>query len=115
MKNSPLVYSTDKSKEVCPRCGHLDCICKDEKKQPFSGQTVHLKIDRKGRKGKSMTLITGIKGNPQQKNDLAKQLKQHLGAGGTVKQGIIEIQGDHRDKISQFLQSLGMIVKFSGG
>lgn len=69
----------------------------------------------KGRKGKGVTLITGL---PQEKDalkKLAKSLKQKCGSGGSVKNGIVEIQGDHRDILEQELGRLGYTVKRAGG
>jgi translation initiation factor 1 len=62
-----------------------------------------------------MTVITGVPLHPEGLRDLAKQLKQKCGTGGTVKDGKIEIQGDHRDALVSELQSLGYTVKRSGG
>jgi len=71
--------------------------------------------ETKGRKGKGMTVITGVPLHPEGLRELAKQLKQKCGTGGTVKGGKIEIQGDHRDLLVAELQSLGYTVKRSGG
>jgi translation initiation factor 1 len=71
--------------------------------------------ETKGRKGAGVTVITGIQSHPEGLEKLAKQFKQQCGTGGTVKNGIIEIQGDHRDQLVAELQKLGYTVKKSGG
>ncbi len=82
---------------------------------PLEGQQATLRIDRKGRKGKSVTVVEGLSVNPTHLGELAKELKQKLGTGGTAKQGRIEIQGEHREKIAELLQEKGVKSKFSGG
>ena len=72
---------------------------------------VRVLLDTKGRKGKSVTLVLGLEHNPQTIQDIAKILKQHCGAGGTVKQGTIEIQGDQRTRIIEKLKTLHYRVK----
>lgn len=72
---------------------------------------IEVKKETAGRKGKVVTVISGIKHNPQVIEDLETQLKQHCGAGGTSYKKTIEIQGDHVDKIKQFLQKEGFNVK----
>ena len=68
-----------------------------------------------GRKGKGVTVVTGVSLEPAALQKLAKQLKQKCGAGGSVKEGAIEIQGDHRDALVELLQQQGYTVKRSGG
>lgn len=69
----------------------------------------------KGRRGKGVTVITGLPLRGEALAQLAKQLKQRCGAGGTVKDGVIEIQGEHRDLLVQELSGQGYTVKRSGG
>lgn len=71
--------------------------------------------ETKGRKGAGVTVITGIRSHPEGLEKLAKQFKQLCGSGGTVRNGAIEIQGDHRDHLVAELQKLGYPVKRSGG
>ena len=71
--------------------------------------------ETKGRKGKGVTLVTGVPLDAQELPLLAKRLKNLCGAGGTVKSGVIEIQGDHRDRIVAELQGRGWTVKRAGG
>jgi len=113
--NSELVYSTNKNLQRCPKCGKLICECRPGKKVPAAQQTLRISLDRKGRKGKSVTLIEGFHVNPSHLADIAKSLKQFLGSGGTAKEGHIEIQGDHRKKAGEKLLEMGYRVKTIGG
>jgi translation initiation factor 1 len=76
---------------------------------------VRVWLDRKGRGGKTVTLIKGIMSPPAGKEALVKLLKTKLGTGGAVKEGDIEIQGDHREKIVALLNELGYKAKSAGG
>lgn len=76
---------------------------------------VRIMRDKKHRGGKTVTVITGIPANSEAITTLAQQLKKLCGSGGTVKDGSIEIQGDHLDKIQTKLTELGYKVKRSGG
>ena len=71
--------------------------------------------ETKGRKGKGVTVITGLPLNDVEIKQLARQLKQRCGSGGTVKDGVIEIQGDHRDMLVELLAGMGWTAKRSGG
>jgi predicted translation initiation factor SUI1 len=75
------------------------------------GKSVRMVLDRKGRKGKTVTLITGFQHNPQIMQEIAKLLKEHCGAGGTVRGMTIEIQGDQRAKIAEKLRKMNYLVK----
>ncbi len=92
-----------------------DCRCGQKKNGPPSDGTVRVGRETKGRKGKGVTVVTGVPLQGVDLADLAKQLKNKCGAGGTVKNGIIEIQGDHRDRVVAELQQRGWTVKKSGG
>ena len=81
---------------------------------PPQEQNLRLQASRKGRKGKTVTIITGFQSQPETLTKLLKQLKSHCGSGGTVKDNTLEIQGDHTDKLVQFLTNLGYKVKISG-
>jgi len=76
---------------------------------------VRIGRETKGRKGKGVTLITGVPLNSTALKDLAKRLKQKCGTGGTIKEGIIELQGDHRTRLLTELEAEGYKVKLSGG
>jgi translation initiation factor 1 len=110
------VYSTDPNfSKRCPRCGDYPCRCPKPKSLPPQGQTAAIQREVKGRGGKTVTVIRNLQLNEQDLAALAKLLKQTCGSGGTVKDGNIEIQGDHREKIAARLQSLGYKTKFTGG
>jgi translation initiation factor 1 len=77
------------------------------------GKNVHVVLDTHGRKGKSVTVVSGLQHNPATLQDIARILKQHCGAGGTVKDGTIEIQGDQRERVTEKLKELNYTVKVS--
>jgi translation initiation factor 1 len=115
-----LVYSTDSGRvSTCPKCGqsYKNCRC-DQGTGATSGKSdgiVRVMRDRKQRGGKTVTVVTGVPMDAGQLAGLAQQLKKLCGSGGTVKDGNIEIQGDHCDKVQEKLISLGYKVKRSGG
>ena len=117
---SGLVYSTAFGR-MCPECNKpvASCIC--VKKQPAvhlnpkNDGIVRLMRETKGRKGKGVTLITGLPLDTAELKKLSKTLKQKCGSGGSIKNGIIEIQGDHRDVLEKEIRSLGYKVKRAGG
>jgi translation initiation factor 1 len=80
-----------------------------------SEQNLRIQASRKGRKGKTVTMISGFQAKPETLARLLKQLKSLCGAGGTVKENTIEIQGDHRQKLLEQLIKLGYPAKISGG
>lgn len=82
---------------------------------PPSQQALKIQVSRKGRKGKTVTIISGFLSKPETLADLTKKLKAHCGAGGTLKDTEIEVQGDHRQKLADYLKKLGYPVKFVGG
>jgi translation initiation factor 1 len=108
---SVLVYSTGNG-AICPGCGSptVRCCCKAAKDAPRDG-VVRVSRETKGRQGKGVTLITGVPLDAEGLAALAKDLKQRCGSGGTVKGGVIEIQGDHRDRLIEELQKRGYRVK----
>ncbi len=73
------------------------------------GKSVCVSLDTKGRKGKSVTLVSGLQHNPTTIEEIAKILKQYCGAGGTVKEGNIEIQGDQRTRVVEKLRTMNYI------
>ncbi len=115
-KDVRLVYSTEHGKS-CPACNQAmaKCVCRKKKSAPSGDGTVRVGRATKGRKGKGVTLITGLPLDHKTLQKLAKQLKQRCGAGGTLKDGIIEIQGDHRDLLVEELKKQGYAAKRSGG
>ncbi len=82
---------------------------------PPNQQTLKVEASRKGRGGKTVTIISGFQGKPETLADLAKQLKAQCGTGGTVKENDIEIQGEHKQKLLEILAKLGYKAKISGG
>ena len=82
---------------------------------PPHQQTIYLHRDSKGRGGKSVTLVKNLILSEEDMKELAKRLKQVCGSGGTVKDNIIEIQGEHREKVAQELKKIGYKVKIAGG
>ena len=122
--NNRLVYSTETGR-ICRKCGKpvANCTCKKKKsvttRKSMSGDpedgTVRIRREVKGRKGKTATIITGI---PLDDNDLkqfAKELKQRCGTGGSVKDGMMIIQGDHRKTILAEIKKKGYNAKIAGG
>jgi translation initiation factor 1 len=87
----------------------------DRPNLPWEQQKLKVEVSRKGRKGKTVTIISGFQVSEEQLTKIAKQLKNHCGAGGTVKENTIEVQGEHGDKVQQFFLDLGCTVKRSGG
>ena len=85
------------------------------KSLPANQQTVYLQRDSKGRGGKSVTLVKKLVLSDPDLKELATKLKQLCGSGGTVKDGMIEIQGEHREKIAEALKKMGYKVKIAGG
>lgn len=116
--DSGLIYSTAHGR-MCPACGEpvADCVCRQLKAGaiPEGDGVVRVSRETKGRKGKGVTLITGIPVDESKLRNLAKQLKRKCGAGGTVKDRVIEIQGDHRDVLIEELTKQGYTVKRVGG
>ena len=102
-----IVFSTDG--------GRIRPDKQKESPVPKGDGIVRVGRETKGRKGKGMTVITGIPLHPEGLKNLAKQLKQKCGTGGTVKGQTIEIQGDHRDLLIAELLSMGYTVRKSGG
>ena len=103
-----VVYSTNPNFEYEEEFDEVSSI-------PFSEQNLYVLVDRKNRGGKTVTLIEGFTGSDEDASDFAKKLKQKCGVGGGFKQGEIYVQGDHRNKVQQFLKDLGANVKFKGG
>ncbi|MDJ0521674.1 MAG: translation initiation factor Sui1 [Planctomycetota bacterium] len=117
MSQSRRVYSTDHGR-MCPACNRLitACRCKQARpKGPPSDGIVRVSRSTKGRKGKGVTVITGVPLEGDALKKLAKQLKAACGAGGAIKDGAIEIQGDHRDSLVEALKAKGWTVKRAGG
>jgi translation initiation factor 1 len=82
---------------------------------PPQKQDLRIQSSRSGRKGKTVTIISGFQHSPDTLEKLLKQLKTHCGSGGTLKDQTLEIQGDHRPKLLELLTQLGYKAKISGG
>ncbi|HEY0490040.1 MAG TPA: translation initiation factor Sui1 [Telluria sp.] len=110
-----LVYSTETGR-MCPDCRHAlaECICK-AKAAPVGDGNVRVTLQTKGRGGKAVTLVKGLALDADGLNALGKQLRSACGSGGTVKDGVLEVQGDHCDRIIAELQSRGFKPKRAGG
>jgi len=114
-----LVYSTEKGR-LCPDCGEaLDaCICdqlSEQQRLATLDGIVRIRRETSGRKGKGVTTLTGIPLAEPELKTLAKKLKQRCGTGGSVKDGVVEIQGDHRELLKSMLEAEGYKVKLAGG
>ena len=116
MRNSRFVYSTEGNNN-CLECGKSFYKCKCVEKENVDTPLDGIKVCRetKGRKGSGVTLVKGLKGSNSELKYLAKQIKSHCSAGGSVKARVIEIQGDHRELITDFLEAKGMQVKLGSG
>lgn len=114
-----LVYSTEHGK-TCPTCREAlsACLCDDASEQERLASldgVVRIRRETSGRKGKGVTTVSGIPLPSNELKTLAKTLKRRCGTGGAVKEGVIEIQGDHRDTLREELTTLGYQVKLAGG
>jgi translation initiation factor 1 len=108
---SNLVYSTDKA---IPRKGNPPENVQQIPILP-SQQRVYIRLERKGRGGKSLTLIEGLQISGKDRETFLKQLKARLGTGGALRNDVLEIQGNHRDLIMALLQDMGYNPKRAGG
>jgi translation initiation factor 1 len=114
-----LVYSTEHG-VMCPDCGQPQdaCICgelADQARLDNLDGIVRIRRETSGRKGKGVTTVSGVPLSGEELKTLAKRLKKLCGTGGALKEGVIEIQGDHRDKLKSALESEGFKVKLAGG
>ncbi len=110
------VYSTEFGR-MCPACRQpaAGCRCRAKAPAPPEDGIVRVGRETKGRKGKGVTTISGVPLAPGALKQFARQLKQSCGSGGTVKNGVIEIQGDHRTHLVNALRKKGWTVKRVGG
>lgn len=114
---NPTVYSTETGRH-CPKCGKPLAQCACNKKAPARPATdgvVRIFRESKGRKGKTVTLITGLALPQAALRDLLTEFKRKCGTGGALKDGVLEIQGDHRDVLLEALQQHGIKAKKAGG
>jgi translation initiation factor 1 len=122
-----LVYSSEQGR-ICPACGKTEtrCQCRgkgararikardDAEAAKASDGIVRVGRSTKGRKGKVVSTVTGILGDADALATIAGELKRRCGTGGTLKEGVIEIQGDHRDVLVEELEKRGFKVKRAG-
>ena len=120
MDNSRLVYSTETGR-ICPACQKVaaKCICNNKKPETpsdikYDGK-IRIQREKKGRKGKTVTIVSGFQLDADELKALAAQLKRRCGTGGSVKGGVIVIQGDHRVAIQAELKKRGFTAILSGG
>lgn len=115
-KKHPTVYSTDLGR-LCPDCGKSKsaCSCRRAAAPLRGGGPILVGRETKGRKGKGVTVISGLPLAGAALETLASQLKKRCGCGGTVKDGKIEIQGEHRDLLLEELAKRGFVGKRCGG
>jgi len=115
-RSTSIVYSTEQGR-FCPACGKpvARCVCKKKVLSPASDGIVRVRREVKGRRGKTVTTISGVPVDERELPKIAKQLKRRCGTGGSAKEGIIVIQGDHRDVIVAELEGWGYTVKLAGG
>ncbi|MFY8272843.1 stress response translation initiation inhibitor YciH [Pseudoalteromonas sp. SSDWG2] len=109
MSDNNLVYSTETGRIKAPEASSEPDV------KLFKDGAVRIERQTKGRKGKGVMLVVGIDPQEHDLKKLAKQLKSKMGQGGAVKNGIIEIQGDDREKLKGLLESAGFKVKIAGG
>jgi len=112
-----LVYSTDGGR-MCPGCRQpvAACRCAAQAAQPTVGDgDVRVSREAKGRGGKTVTLVRGLALDPDALAALGKRLRSACGAGGTVKAGVLEIQGDHAERVVALLAEQGWRAKRAGG
>jgi translation initiation factor 1 len=114
-KNARIVYSTETG-GTCPKCGwpQRDCKCSSQfaKDERVPDRIVaKLRIEKKGRGGKTVTLVYGLPQNEAFLKELSQELKRACGTGGAVVEGDVELQGDLRDRVREVLQKRGFIVK----
>ncbi len=109
------VYSTEQGR-ICPGCDQpvTECRCKQQQ-QPTGDGIVRISRETKGRKGKGVTLASGVLLSDNELKTLAKTLRQKLSTGGSVKDGVMEFQGDQRQALKTLLEKEGYKVKLAGG
>lgn len=111
-----LVYSTE-SGRMCPACRRpvAQCACRTAAPAAGGDGIVRVLRETKGRGGKAVTVVRGAPGDAAALVKLGQELKAACGSGGTVKDGTIEVQGDHVEKVMALLQQRGLRVKRAGG
>ena len=111
-----LVYSTDRGR-ICPGCRRpaAECVCRKPPAPPAAAGPIRVMRQSKGRGGKTVSVVTGLPLAADALASLGAELKRMCGTGGTVKDGTIEIQGDHCDALLAELARRGFPAKRAGG
>jgi translation initiation factor 1 len=111
-----LVYSTDAGR-MCPACRRpiAQCACSQARPPAPTDGIVRVSRETKGRGGKAVTLVKGLQLDGAALAGLGRELKAACGSGGTTKDGVIEVQGDHCERVIEMLKALGHTVKRAGG
>ncbi|MEO8260135.1 MAG: hypothetical protein ABI868_22505 [Acidobacteriota bacterium] len=112
-RNGTLVYSTDGGR-ICPGCGWPahDCKCSAAADQAIPARIVaRMRMEKKGRSGKTVTVVDGLPRNAAFLRDLCQELKRTCGTGGAVADAAIELQGDLRPRVREVLLKKGWVVK----
>lgn len=111
-----LVYSTDAGR-MCPTCRQpvAACRCREAKPAPAGDGIVRVSRETKGRGGKAVTVVRGVPLDATALVQLGKRLRTACGCGGTVKDGVVEVQGDHSERVMALLRDEGWSVKRAGG
>ena len=111
-----LVYSTEAGR-MCPQCRQAiaSCRCIAASVRPATDGVLRVSLETKGRAGKGVTVLRGLAMDDAAIAALGKQLRTSCGSGGTVKDGVVEVQGDHRDRVIRMLTDQGFVVKRAGG
>ena len=91
------------------------CVCRASPRAPRGDGVVRVRRETQGRHGKTVTTISGVPLPEEELRELASELKRRCGTGGSAKDGVIEIQGDHRDLLVGELEARGWQVKRAGG
>jgi translation initiation factor 1 len=115
-RDGRIVYSSAHGR-MCPGCGRklAECRCAARPRADRGDGIVRVRREVKGRNGKTVTTISGLGLAEDALRALAGELKRRCGTGGSAKEGVIEIQGDHRDALVAELESRGYTVKLAGG
>ena len=112
-----LVYSTEtgRAPKVCPKCHAKTCHYPPEPSAAAGPQIARIRRESKGRAGKTVTTISGLHLKAAELAELGSMLRRRCGTGGTMKNEMIELQGDQRDVVAAILRELGYQVKLAGG
>ncbi|HEX2539829.1 MAG TPA: stress response translation initiation inhibitor YciH [Caldimonas sp.] len=117
-RSGGLVYSTEQGGRTCPVCRRAvaACACATTPAAPSAGGPLRVSRETKGRGGKTVTLVRGLPLGPEALHELGKRLRAACGTGGTAKDGVLELQGDHRERVLEWLRQEGWAdAKLAGG